>query len=410
MLVDEGKLRWDDRVTKHLPGFELYDPFVTREIRVRDLLTHRAGLGHADFLWYGQATTSEEILDRVRLVQPAYSFRAGFVYQNIMYLAAGAVVEAVSGMPWEEFVEQRIFEPLGMEETVPLLGRTLGQPNVARPHFRVDGKDVVIENASVDPVAPAGAVWSSVHDMARWLEFLLAGGVTASGERLLKEATVNEFFRQQVALRPGQLYPTVRLTRPSWAGYGFAWFQHDYRGKKVDFHTGSIDGMVAIAGLIRDENLGVYVLANRDHVEVRHALMYRVFDLFDPHGSEPRDWSADLKEVYDRLSEAAVAARARRFERRVEDAPPSHDLAAYAGTYRDPLYGRVEIEAADGALRLTYGPGLTGPLEPWNYDTFLVRWDAAWRGEGFVTFRLDATGRVASLDMNGASLQRVSAP
>ena len=176
MLVDEKKLAWDDPVTKHLPWFAVGDPYVTRELTVRDLLTHRGGLGNADYLWYGQDTPRRDILERVRLLSPAYSLRSSFIYQNVMYAAAGAVVEAVSGKSWEEMMRTRIFEPLGMNETIATAATLGQQPNVAQPHFTVDNKVTVIENASVGGVAPAGSVWSSVHDMAKWSAMLLAGG------------------------------------------------------------------------------------------------------------------------------------------------------------------------------------------------------------------------------------------
>jgi len=424
MLVDEGKLAWDDPVTKYLPDLELADPWVTRELTIHDLLTHRAGLGNADYLWYEQETTSEDIVRRMRYLEPAYSFRSSYIYQNLMYLVAGEVIEAASGRPWAEFVEQRIFGPLGMRETVTSRGRIEDGANVATPHdsiavvggaavdpsgrseaMRAGGAVVPIGNANLDAIAPAGAVWSSVHDMATWLAFLLAGGETATGERLLRAETVEELFTPQVVLREGSFYPTARLTRPHWMTYGLGWFQQDYRGRKVDFHTGSIDGMVAIAGLVRESGLGVYVLSNRDHVELRHALMLRVFDLFDPHGA-PREWSAELKELYDGIAAAARIERAARFAHRVEGTTPSHPLPAYAGTYEDALFGTVSVTRDGERLRLEYGPGLRGLLEHWHYDTFLVRFDAAWRGEAFVSFRAGPDGEIEVLEVNGAVFRR----
>src|SRR4051812_30276413 len=188
MLVDEGKMRWDDPVTNYLPGFQLRDPWATREITVRDLLTHRAGLPNVDFLWYGTSNTTAEILRRVRFVDLAYSPRSSFIYQNVMYAAAGQVIAAVSGMPWDEFVRTRIFTPLHMDRTVPLLARAATAPNVARPHDLVDDTMRVITNASVDPVASAGAVWSSVADMSKWMRFILDSG-RVDGRALLKPAT-----------------------------------------------------------------------------------------------------------------------------------------------------------------------------------------------------------------------------
>lgn len=404
MLVDEGKLSWDDPVTKHLPWFRLKDPWVTREITVRDLLTHRAGLGNADFLWYERDADPRTILEKLAMVQPAYSMRSSFIYQNLMYATAGEVVAAVSGMPWKEFVRTRIFRPLGMDETVPVMAETVGQPNVASPHDRVDGKTVRIENASVDPVAPAGAVWSSVSDMSRWERFLLAGGVTEDSTRLLKTATVDELFEPETMVTPSQFYPTARLTHPHWTTYGLGWFQEDYRGEKVDFHTGSIDGMVAIAGLIRDRNLGVYVLANRDHVEVRHALMYAVFDRY--LGGERRDWSADMKVLYDSLAADAESRQAEREAERVEGTSFSLPLASYAGRYAHPLFGELVVTSTPGGLRADLGPGQPGALEHWSYDTFRLRFDARWRGWRLATFVLGSDGEVASVRVGGAELRR----
>ncbi|GMV04448.1 MAG: serine hydrolase [Gemmatimonadota bacterium] len=404
MLVEEGKVAWDDPVEMHLPWFRLKDPYLTREVTVRDLLTHRAGMGNADFLWYERDATTQEIVEKLALVDAAYGLRSSFIYQNIMYATAGEVVAAASGMPWTEFVRARIFAPLGMTETVPLLAETVGRPNVAHPHHRVEGRTVPIGNASVDPVAAAGSVWSSVSDMSKWLRFLLAGGVTEGGTRLLEEETVAELFRPQSFVTPSQFYPTQRVTRPHWMTYGLGWFQQDYRGEKVDFHTGSIDGMVAIAGLIRDRGLGVYVLANRDHVEVRHAIMYRVFDAF--LGGEARDWSGELKGLYDGLAASADSARREADAARVEGTSPSLAPAEYAGRYVHPLYGTLTLTESAGTLRADWGPGQPGSVAHWNFDTFRVEWDARWRGSALLTFVLGTDGKVAAVRMGRMELPR----
>ncbi|MCG6956378.1 MAG: serine hydrolase [Gemmatimonadetes bacterium] len=405
MLVDEGKLSWDDPVTKYLPWFQLQDPWVTREITIRDLLTHRAGLGNADFLWYQRHATTRQIVEKLRLVKPAYSMRSSFIYQNLMYATAGMVVAQVSGMPWADFVRTRIWRPIGMNETLASLAETEGQPDVARPHDRVDGKTVRIENASVDPVAAAGSVWSSVWDMSKWERFLLAGGVTEDGTRLLKASTVNELFKPETMVPLADYYPaSTALIHPHWTTYGLGWFQEDYRGEKVDFHTGSIDGMVAIAGLIRDRNLGVYVLANRDHVEVRHALMYAVFDRFI--GGPQRDWSTDLRAVYDSLAAQGDARQARAEEERVKGTSPSLPLASYAGRYSDPLFGELVVTERPDGLRANLGPGRPGTLEHWSYDTFRLRFDARWRGSMVGTFVLSPDGKVALVRIGGFELRR----
>ncbi len=406
MLVDEGKLAWDDPVTKHLPSFELSDPYVTREITVRDLLTHRAGVGNADFLWYEKETTIDEVLKKIRYAEAAYSMRSGFIYQNIMYAAAGEVIANVSGMPWADFIQRRILDPLEMSATIPTAAELHLQPDVAAPHYEIDGEVQVIENASVDVIGSAGSVWSSVHDMSKWIRMLLAGGTFADGDTLLSPETVSELFTPQTIVGRGGFYPTARLTNPHWMTYGLAWFQADYRGRAVDFHTGSIDGMVAIVGLIRDENLGVCVLANLDHAELRHALMYRVFDMYDD--GPPRDWNSELLDLYGSMRAEAEERRAQAESSRVEGTHPSVPLERYVGTFGDPLYGDVTVSTVDGELRLYYGPGLQGPLKHWNYDTFRVHWDAEWRGRGFVSFVLDTSGSPSELEMNGTRFRRTT--
>lgn len=404
MLVDEKKLAWDDPVTKHLPWFQLHDPYVTREVTVRDLLVHRAGLGNADFLWYGQATEPTEILRRLRRAPPAYSLRSSFIYQNVMYAAAGAVVEAAGGRPWAEQMRTRIFEPLGMQDTVATAATLSRLPNVAQPHWVIDGTVTRIENASVDGVAPAGSVWSSVEDMAKWSAMLLAGG--KSGARtLLSPATVDELFAPQTIVTREAFYPTARLTRPKWTTYGLGWFQQDYRGHAADYHTGSIDGMVAIHGLLRDQGVGVIVLANLDHAELRHAIMLDVFDRYI--GGARRDWSTDLRSMYQGMAAEANAAQRKVEAARVADTKVSLPLSAYAGTYSDPLYGDAVVRLEGDRLRLTYGSAYSGFLEHWHFDTFRARWDAAWRGTALVSFGLDAQGQPASIEALGARFPRV---
>ena len=184
MLVDEKKLDWDEPVIKHLPWFQLKDVAVTRELTVRDLLTHRGGLGNADFLWYGQNNSAEEILRRVRLLDPAYPVRSRFVYQNVMYAAAGAVIEAVSGKSWAQMMQSRIFEPLGMRDTLPTAESLAKHQNVAVPHYLIEGQVRRIENASVDPVAPAGSHWSTIGDMKKWTMLLIARVHNPDGKKL----------------------------------------------------------------------------------------------------------------------------------------------------------------------------------------------------------------------------------
>ncbi len=404
MLVDEGKLKWDDPVTKYLPTLQLYDPYVSRELTIRDLLTHRAGLGNADFLWDLDDFSMPEIIDRMKLIKPAYSFRSGFIYQNVMYMIAGQVIEAASGMPWEKFVQTRIFQPLGMKSSVPLLSMMPSDADVASPHMRYGGDTVVaIENSRARAVGPAGGVWSNVADMSKWMLFLLDSG-RVNGKRLLGPATYAELFKPQVMVPPGEFYPTAELTKPHWTTYGLGWFQEDYNGRMLNFHTGSLNGMVAIIGLVQDARFGVYVLANVDHAEVRHALMYKAIDLY--LGNRPRDWSAELNGLYSKERAEEEANRLAADSKRINGTRPSLALSNYAGSYEDRLLGRIDITWVGGKLRANAGPNYAGELEHWQYDTFRIRYDKRWQGTDQVSFTI-GDGVPTALNIAGFSLARV---
>ena len=405
MLVDEGKVKWDDPVTNYLPSFQLYDPYVTREVTVRDLLTHRAGLGNADYLWAVEDLPADEMMTKLRLIKPAYSLRSSFVYQNVMYIAAGQVIARVSGMPWAKFVQTRVFDPLGMRNTYPNASLVPSTANAAVPHWRY-GRDtiVAIGHDVSQAIGPAGDVWSSVSDMSKWMLFLL-DSARVNGKRLLKPETFAELFTPQVMVPPDEFYPTMELTKPHWTTYGLGWFQHDYQGRMLDFHTGSLSGMVAIIGLVPDERFGVYILANRDHVEVRHALMYKAIDLY--LGNPKRDWSRELLTLYDARRARADSARAANDAKRIMGTKPSLELSKYAGVYEDPLLGRITVREDRGKLRVDAGPSLKGDLEHWQYDRFRARYDDRWQGTDFITFTI-GDGIATSLELAGFTLKRAS--
>ena len=408
MLVDDGKVRWDDPVTTYLPDFQLADPWVTRNLVVRDLLTHDAGLANADVLWFDSDNSREEILRRARFIPISYSMRSSFIYQNVMYAAAGAVVAKASGMPWAEFVRTRLFQPLGMTGAVPLLAETIGQPNVAAPHDKVDGRVQVITNASVDPVDAAGSAWAGVTDMSRWLRFMI-DSARVDGTPLLRPSTWKELLTPQAMVNAGSFYPTARLTRPHWTTYGLGWFQQDYAGKMLNFHTGSIDGMVAIAGIIPDDRFGVYVLSNLDHVEVRHALLYKAIDHW--LGTGTRDWSAEFRTLYGGIATMQENAARAFTAARIMGTSPSRPLAEYAGTYADSLAGRLDVTVQGDGLKVTVSSKRHALLSHWHHDTFRADTNRPWQGSFPVTFSLDARGSVARIEFMGRSFGRVtSAP
>ncbi len=404
MLVDSGKVAWDDPVTKHLPWFALKDPYVTRDLRVRDLLLHNSGLGNADLLWVRGDLPSRQIAERVRGLDLAYPLRGGFVYQNVMYQVAGELIAALSGMPWERFVKTRILDPLGMTRSQPTLAAMVAMqdPNVSAAHYEIEGVVRRIGELPVDPVPAAGSAWSTAEDAARWLRFLLDSG-RVSGRRLVSASQFRELFKPQAFVPPGEFYPTAALTRPHWTTYSLGWFQQDYRGRYVAMHTGSIDGRTAIIGLMPDERIGVYVFGNLDHAEFRHALMWRVFDAYT--GEPARDWSAELLTLYGDRAKAGLAAAAAQEARRVPDTKPSRALADYAGTYLHPVYGDVQVVLEDGVLTVKLGPlaDNAGRLEHWHFDTFRSKLGDGRSGWNYFTFRLEASGAVASIRLFDAA-------
>ena len=363
MLVDDGKLKWDDKVTDYIPDLQLYEPYASHELTVRDLLTHRSGLPGVDLLWAVRENqySMPDMIHRLRYVKPTASFRATWQYNNVMYAIGGLLVERLSGMPWETFIRTRLFTPLGMTESIPLVSMLAGRPNVSTPHA-LDGDSVVIVPVrSTDAIAPAGSVWSSVSDMSKWMRFMLDSG-RVGDRRLIQPATFREIIAPQIRA-PMSEYPALELAKPNFFSYALGWFVQDYKGKTVWMHTGSIDGQCAIIGLIPDRKLGVYVLENLDHAELRHALMYQVFDLYD--GGPKRDWSGELKSLFAARQKARPAAPAH-----VTGTQPSLPLDRYAGTYTDSTYGSIVVTNHDGTLSGRFEKADLGALKHWEYDTF----------------------------------------
>jgi CubicO group peptidase (beta-lactamase class C family) len=399
MLVDEGKLGWDDPVTRYVPGLQLYDPYVTRELTVRDLITHRSGLPNFDALWYGTDLSADEIFRRMRFVKPATGFRGGYEYQNAMFALAGRVVANVSGMPWEEFIRRRILQPVGMRETVIGIGGLAAAPDVATPHVEIEDTLRPVAWRNLDAVGPAGSINSSVADMARWIRFQL-DSTRIGGTRAVKAETFAQFWTPQFVIPAAQYYPAARPAHPHFTAYGLGWFLQDYRGRLLAMHTGSIDGMTAIVGLLPEAHAGVVVLANSDHAELRHALMYRALD--HAAGDSTRDWSAEELKVYGPARERAAEAARKVESSRIRGTRPTLPLAAYAGTYADPdsLFGRATVALEGGRLVVRWS-GWVGEMEHWNYDTFRSRWRDPVLGRSFVTFALDAAGKPSAVEVEG---------
>lgn len=409
MLVDEGKLHWDDKVIDYLPDLRLYDSYATRELTVRDLLTHRTGLPDTDLLWAipENALSMQEMIRRLRYVKPESSFRSHWEYQNVVYAIGGLLVERLSGMPWQDFITKRIWTPLGMTESIPLVSELANKPNVAVPHDLVDDTVRVVPRRSTDAIAPAGSVWSSVSDMSKWMRFVLDSGRVGTTQ-LVKPETFAELLAPQMRA-PMAEYPALELAKPHFFSYALGWFVQDYHGETVWMHTGSIDGQCAIIGLIPEKKIGVYVLENLDHAELRHALMYEVFDMYGATDrAHRRDWSKDLKALFDARRAKGMAARAAAAaaQKAKGGAEPSLPLARYAGTYTDSTYGTITVTLANGALHAKYVNFDIGELTHGSFERFQSRVKDPLEGTSELTFEPDGNGHVSAVHFAGQSFPR----
>lgn len=397
MLVDEGRIEWDDPAVRYLPGFQLHDPYATRELSIRDLLTHRSGLSRGDQLWASTDFDRAEVLYRVRYLEPSWSFRSQFGYQNILYLAAGEIFHPITGLDWDEFVQQRFFQPLGMNRSSTSFHQLEGMRNVATPHGEIDGETRPIPWRNIDNVGPAGSINSSASDMAQWIKLQLSDG-TRADRRLLSEEVLEEMHTPQTVIRREGRW--VSMTPASnFMAYGLGWFLNDHGGRKVVQHGGNIGGMHALVGMMPEEDLGLVILTNRSSNQITYALMYRVFDAY--LGAPATDWSARLLASADSANERAEAQRRATEEARVAGTSPSLHLDAYAGSYDSRMYGEAQVSVEDGNLVIRRGGNFVGDLGHWHYDTFRVAWREPARGEGFVHFSLDAQARVARLELPG---------
>ncbi|MBM4187836.1 MAG: serine hydrolase [Gemmatimonadetes bacterium] len=400
MLVDEKKVALDANPGLYLPGFQLYDPYATREITVRDLLSHRSGLARGELAWYGSGFDRDEIIRRVRHLPPTWSFRSRFGYQNIMYIAAGQVVAKVSGQSWDDFVRERIFQPLGMSASSTSIGGLAGQSNLASPHAMVNDTVRTVAWRNIDNAGPAGSINAPVIDMAQWIRLQLGRG-NYGGKQLISSRMVDEMHQAQIVIRTDS---ADRANNPDshLQAYGLGWFLEDYRGRLVVHHGGNVDGFTALVGMMPEERIGVVLLSNQNGTGLPTALLRRVFDLH--LGAPMKDWAG---EGYQRLQ--AQIARARdaqaRAPQKVAGTKPTLAAAGYAGTYADSLYGEVVVREDNGKLMLSFGPNWKAELEHYHYDSFRARFDTPVLPPVPVTFRVGGNGKVESvvLDMAGVA-------
>ena len=423
VLVDEGKIGWDDKVIDHLPAFQMYDPWVTREITIRDLLVHRSGLGlgAGDLFFVPRTSRSRaDAVHAMRYIKPTTSFRSGYAYDNVLYIVAGQLIEAVSGQTWEVFVREHVLKPAGMTRSTTDEKDLFRTPNRVQPHARIRGRmrgmgelEMLDERQGLpQAAAPAGMLASSANDMGRWLALQLShGAVPGAGKdapRVFSEAVSREMWTPQV-LTPISNYPApLDALTPQFSAYALGWSVADYRGVKILEHGGAVLGEQSLVVLLPSRNVGFSMQANsEDGGVLMRGLMY---ELLDHYLDAPKhDWVSDFgtfKKVRVKAALAALDAidQAQAKFKAASDKPPL-PLSGYVGKYADPWYGPINISEDNGRLRIdvTRTPNMAATLKYWQYDTFVAPWDDKGIEPAYVTFALDASGKVSRINMKPVS-------
>jgi CubicO group peptidase (beta-lactamase class C family) len=407
LLVEDGKLDWDAPVVRYLPWFQLSDPYVTRELTIRDLLVHRSGLGlgAGDLLWWPPSTYDRrEIARRLRHIPLSTSFRSTYAYDNVLYLIAGEVIEAVSGWSWEDFVAKRILAKVGMKGSTVRHAKSGDGANVATPHARVEGVVRPIKPFVIDNTNPVAGVNSNAEDMTRWLTVQLDSGRVAKGKRLFSRYTTHQLWTIVTPIPIRNPAPGLAALRPNFQGYALGFRVQDYRGRKIVTHTGYLPGYMSQVTMVPELKLGISVLTNQESGSAFRAITNRILDHY--LGAPWTDWLATYKAVSERGAANVAAAERRAVSARDSTSRPSLPLKGYAGTYTDPWYGDVAIMYKDGKLviRFDHTPVLVGDLVHYQYDTFLARWwDRELRADAYVTFAFNPDGSIDQVKMRPAS-------
>ena len=405
MLVDEGKLSWDDKVIDRLPGFRLYDPYVTRELTVRDLLTHRSGLGLGSgdlMLFPASDFTRSEVIHNLRYLPPASSFRSKYAYDNLLYIAAGELIPAITGVSWETFVQTRILDRIG-GGCVATLSMASANPDVAQPHVVVDGHITAVAPDRSTAYDPAGSIQCSANGMAAWARAQLADGRLPDGRRLFTADRHREMWTPQTIVPVSA--DAADTTRTHFRDYGLGWFIEDYQGALRVTHTGGLIGMVSYVSLLPEQHLGVIVLTNQQSGAAMSAMTQTLLDRFVGGGS--RDWVAYwLAKTAEQTAKGAAADRAAEAAVDAAGGKAAFPLQDYVGVYHDRWRGDATVERQGDRLRLVFSrtSDMRGDMRPMKGNVFAVRWDdRALKADALVNFRTDFSGAVSGMTLSPLS-------
>ncbi|MBL7701271.1 MAG: serine hydrolase [Ferruginibacter sp.] len=407
MLIDEGKLKWDDKVTDYTPEFKMYDPYVTDAFTIRDLLTHRSGLGlgAGDLMMFPDSNffTKKDIIHNLRYLKPVSSFRTKFDYDNNLYIVAGEVIARVSGMSWEDFIEQRIMQPLGMTASRASISRIPHRNNIVMPHAPVNGKVATIDIEWDEDANAAGGIVSNITDLSKWLIMQMDKGKYGDGKKMFSEEVHNDFWAAQTILNVGG--PGAYNTH--FAAYGLGWFLRDAKGYKEVSHTGGLAGIVTQITLIPELKLGIIVLTNQQSGAAFNSITNTIkdsylgikgFDRVKQQYDRTVKNEAEAKKITDSIW-AGISAQQKL-------AGSKADISNFTGTYADQWFGDVVISIKNGQpwFDSKKSPKLSGVLLPFKGNTFVAKWnDRSMDADAFVKFELDENGKASGFKMAAIS-------
>jgi len=401
ILVDEGKINWDDKVRDYIPYFELYEPYVSENFTVRDLLTHRSGLKFVSggMLLYHTDFSRADIIKRLKYLKPVSGFREIAAYQNVMYLVVAEIVQEVSGMSWDDFLQIKVFDKTGMENSTSVSTQRDKITNIAQPHIWDEHfKKQAIEHESCNNIASVGFIYSSAKEMSNYMRLLLNNGVYEN-DTIVSSKVVNEIFKPQIHYQslPAPIHN-------EFTSYGFGWWLTPKNGHKIIDHSGGIDGMSANLIMIKDLNFGVIVMTNTDELAA-YLLTFKVLEQVLNDGSydiyvKVKSWRDDRLE---RKKRSALELEATR----INGTKPSLSLKSYTGIYTDQMYGDITISKLDDEvleISFSHSPVFRGILKHWHYDTFQVDWYDTRIPDGFITFNFNSKREILGITIDQKNL------
>lgn len=392
ILVERGLLDWDKPVREYMPTFKLYDPVATEKMTPRDLVCHRSGLPRHDLMWYNSPYQRWEIFDRLRYLEPSRDFRSTWQYQNLMFLAAGLLIETVSGQTWEAFTQKEVFDRIGMSRSNFSVEKSKEDANFSYPYANLKDEIQRIPFRNIDTIGPAGSINSCLADMARWVRLHLHGKV--GEEQVVSQAQLKELHGPAMVM-PEAFMGLENFKEITQGNYALGWFVQYYRGHKLVHHGGAIDGFLTMVTFMPDEQLGTIVLTNLGGTSAIWPATFNVYDRL--LGLEQPDWRSRWLEVSNKAKEAMAKSAEQTESKRVEGTKPSHDLEAYVGEYEHPAYRTYKITLEDGQLKGVFN-NIAQRLEHHHYDIFIAKTEQdLGRGGLPIYFHTDFQGNIGSL-------------